>query len=153
MQSNAARLPQVELPRLGRNESIFAQELGTILKDHGVFMYGGAAVAVAPKTDRIEPLTADCFRTFVEQYLHTIKKKRFSTNTQDGKTIIEDRPLQCTMTKAQAEAVLHCHQFLAQLLPVRRVSRIPVPVFRNGEIVLHNSGYDPRTGILVKECK
>lgn len=131
-QSNAARLPLVELPKVGRTESTFAQEIGSILKNHGVFLSGNAAVVIAPKTNRIETLTADCLRTYAEQFLRTTKLKRFTTTTPDGKTIIEDRHRPLTMTKGQAEAVLNCHQFLKQLPTLRRVSRVAIPILRNG---------------------
>jgi len=56
------------------------------------------------------------------------------------------------MNKMQAEAVLTSHQFLELQRPLRRISRVPLPIFKNGALTLQTSGYDPETKILVKEA-
>jgi hypothetical protein len=56
------------------------------------------------------------------------------------------------MNKMQAEAVLTSHMFLELQRPLRRISRVPVPILRGGELALQSAGYDAETKILVKEA-
>ena len=141
--------PEVELPRTGRVLADFAREMGEILCTNGVYLQDGEPVVLEPKTDRMAPLGADCFRTYAEKSLRTVKKVRVQS-TVAGQTVTNYEPRWESMNRMQAQAVLTAHQFRELQRPLRRISRIPVPVIRDGKLDLHREGYDPVTKILVK---
>jgi hypothetical protein len=117
---------------------------------NGVFLQDGLPVVLEPKTDRMQPLTPACFRTYAEKNLRTVKLVKMPWKKEDGSDAYEARP--DSMNKMQAEACLTSHQFLALQRPLRRISRIPVPIIRAGELTLQSAGYDAETKILVKEA-
>jgi hypothetical protein len=117
---------------------------------NGVFLQDGLPVVLEPRTDRMSPLTPACFRTYAEKNLRTVKMVKMPWKKEDGSDAYEARP--DSMNKMQAEACLTSHMFLEQQRPLRRISRVPVPIFRNGELTLQTSGYDAETKILVKEA-
>ena len=143
-------LPHIELPRVGRILSDFAHDIGDVMSRNGVFLQDGLPVVLEPKTDRMQPLTPACFRTYAEKNLRTVKLVKMPWKKEDGSDAYEARP--DSMNKMQAEACLTSHQFLTLQRPLRRISRIPVPIFRNGELTLQGPGYDAETKILVKEA-
>lgn len=142
-------LPHIELPRVGRILSEFAHDIGEVMSRNGVFLQDGLPVVLEPKTDRMQPLTPACFRTYAEKNLRTVKLVKMPWKKEDGSDAYEARP--DSMNKMQAEACLTSHQFLTLQRPLRRISRIPVPILRNGELTLQSAGYDAETKILVKE--
>ena len=142
-------LPHIELPRVGRILSEFAHDIGEVMSRNGVFLQDGLPVVLEPKTDRMQPLTPACFRTYAEKNLRTVKLVKMPWKKEDGSDAYEARP--DSMNKMQAEACLTSHQFLTLQRPLRRISRIPVPILRNGELTLQTAGYDLETKILVKE--
>ena len=117
---------------------------------NGVFLQDGLPVVLEPRTDRMSPLTPDCFRTYAEKNLRTVKLVKMPWKKEDGSDAYEARP--DSMNRMQAQGVLTSHQFLVLQRPLRRISRIPVPIFRNGELTLQGPGYDSETKILVKEA-
>ena len=141
--------PEVELPRTGRVLADFAREMGEILCTNGVYLQDGEPVVLEPKTDRMTPLGADCFRTYAEKSLRTVKLVRVQS-TVNGQSVTSYEPRWESMNRMQAQAVLTAHQFRELQRPLRRISRIPVPVIRDGKLDLHREGYDPLTKILVK---
>ena len=141
-------LPEVELPKVGRILSDFAAEIGQVMCLNGVYLQDGLPVVLEPRTDRMSPLTPACFRTYAEKNLRTVKMVKRWKNP-DGSDAYETRP--DSMNKMQAEAVLTSHQFLILQRPLRRISRISIPIFRDGELTLQGPGYDATTKILVKE--
>jgi len=143
--------PQVELPRVGRVLADFARDMGAILCTNGVFLQDGEPVVLEPKTDRMSPLTPACFRTYAEKSLRTVKMVKVSRSNPDGTSAVAYEYRPDSMNKMQAEAVLTSHQFRELLRQLRRISRIPVPIFRAGKLTLQGPGYDPETKILVKE--
>jgi hypothetical protein len=143
-------LPHIELPRVGRILSEFAHEVGEVMSRNGVFLQDGLPVVLEPKTDRMQPLTPACFRTYAEKNLRTVKLVKMPWKKEDGSDAYEARP--DSMNKMQAEACLTSHQFLTLQRPLRRISRIPVPILRGGELTLQGPGYDADTKILVKEA-
>jgi hypothetical protein len=147
---NETSLPHIELPRVGRILSEFAHDVGEVMSRNGVFLQDGLPVVLEPRTDRMSPLTPACFRTYAEKNLRTVKLVKMPWKKEDGSDAYEARP--DSMNKMQAEAVLTSHMFLELQRPLRRISRIPVPIFRNGELTLQTSGYDAETKILVKEA-
>lgn len=141
--------PEVELPRTGRVLADFAREMGEILRTNGVYLQDGEPVVLEPKTDRMTLLGADCFRTFAEKSLRTVKLVRVQS-TVNGQSVTSYEPRWESMNRMQAQAVLTSHQFRELLRRLRRISRIPVPVIRDGKLDLHREGYDAMTKILVK---
>lgn len=147
-------LPEVELPRDGRKLSEFALDVGAVMARNGVFLQDGEPVVLQPFTDRMEPLTPACFRTYAEKNLTTVKSvtRKVTKTDQNGASYEAKEPmwLPSSMNKMQAEAVLTSHHFRSQQRPLRRISRIPVPIFRDGQLALHECGYHQETKILVK---
>jgi hypothetical protein len=144
-----SQLPEVELPKVGRILSDFAREIGEVMRLSGVFLQDGLPVVLDPGTDRLSPLIPACLRTYVEGYLRTVKMVKMPWKNPDGSDAYESRP--DSMNKMQAEAVLMSHMFLILIRPLRRISRISIPIFRDGELTLQGPGYDATTKILVKE--
>jgi hypothetical protein len=134
---------------VGRILSDFANDIGEVMSRNGVFLQDGLPVVLEPKTDRMQPLTPACFRTYAEKNLRTVKLVKMPWKKEDGSDAYEARP--DSMNKMQAEAVLTSHMFLEIQRPLRRISRVPVPIIRNGELTLQSAGYDAETKILVKE--
>lgn len=143
--------PEVELPRVGRVLADFARDLGMILCTNGVYLQDGEPVVLEPKTDRMSPLTPACFRTYAEKTLRTVKQCKVTRSNPDGSSSVEHVFRPDSMNKMQAEAVLTSHQFRELQRPLRRISRIPVPIIKEGKLTLQGPGYDPETKILVKE--
>ena len=143
--------PEVELPRVGRVLADFARDMGAILCTNGVYLQDGEPVVLEPKTDRMSPLTPACFRTYAEKSLRTVKMCKVTRSQPDGSSSVEYVFRPDSMNKMQAEAVLTSHQFRELQRPLRRISRIPVPIIKDGKLTLQGPGYDPETKILVKE--
>jgi hypothetical protein len=135
---------------VGRILSEFARDVGAVMSTNGVFLQDGLPVVLEPKTDRMQPLTPACFRTYAEKNLRTVKLVKMPWKKEDGSDAYEARP--DSMNKMQAEAVLTSHMFLELQRPLRRISRVPVPILRGGELTLQSAGYDAETKILVKEA-
>lgn len=144
-------LPEVELPRVGRILSEFAAEMGAILCTNGVYLQDGEPVVLEPRTDRMTPLSPACFRTYAEKSLRTVKLVKVQRSQPDGTSYASYETRPDSMNKMQAEAVLTSHQFRALQRPLRRISRIPVPILKDGKLALQSDGYDPETKILVKQ--
>lgn len=138
---------EIELPRVNRLLSDFAREVGAVCSRNGVFLLDGVPVVLQPHSDRMEDLSPDSFRTYVEKdvlFWRTIKKKG-----EDGNTTYE-RGYE-SMGKMASAAVLQAHDFRKQQRPLRMISRIPLPIFKDGKLVLQGPGYDHESQILVKE--
>lgn len=138
---------EIELPRVNRLLSDFARDLGAVCSRNGVFLLDGVPVVLQPHSDRMEDLSPDSFRTYVEKdvrFWRTIKKKG-----EDGKVTYE-RGYE-SMGKMASAAVLQAHDFRKQLPPLRMISRIPLPIFKDGKLILQGPGYDAESEILVKE--
>lgn len=143
--------PEVELPRVGRVLAEFAHDMGKILCTNGVYLQDGEPVVLEPRTDRMALLSADCFRTYAEKSLRTVKMCKVQRTHPDGSSGVEYVYRPDSMNKMQSQAVLSSHQFRELQRPLRRISRIPVPIFRDGKLTLQGPGYDHATKILVKE--
>ena len=138
---------EIELPSVNRLLSDFSREVGAVCSRNGVFLLDGVPVVLQPHSDRMEDLSPDSFRTYVEKdvlFWRTIKSKG-----EDGKVTYE-RGYE-SMGKMASAAVLQSHEFRRQQRPLRMISRIPLPIFKDGKLVLQGPGYDPESQILVKE--
>ena len=138
---------EIELPRVNRLLSDFSRAVGAVCSRNGVFLLDGVPVVLQPHSDRMEDLSPDSFRTYVEKdvlFWKTIRKKG-----DDGKTTYE-RGYE-SMGKMASAAVLQSHEFRRQQRPLRMISRIPLPIFKDGKLVLQGPGYDHESQILVKD--
>jgi len=138
---------EVELPRVNRLLSDFSREIGEVCSRNGVFLLDGVPVVLQPHSDRMEDLTPDSFRTYVEK--DVLCWRLVKTKGEDGKPHFE-RGYE-SMGKMAAAAVLQSHEFRRQQRPLRMISRIPLPIFKDDKLVLQGPGYDRDSQILVKE--
>jgi hypothetical protein len=129
----------IQLPKEGLPISEFAEEVGKELANHSFFSLSGIPSRVID--GRIVPITPASFRTSPEEVIMFYKLGKPITPDADPPMI----PF--SMNKEQASAVISCEVFSRQLRPIQATSPIPLPVFRNGELILC-SGYDPGTQIL-----
>jgi hypothetical protein len=130
----------IELPRAGRTASEFAEEVGEALAPAPFFALDGIPVRV--NGDKIEPITATSFRTAPEKEIVFFKYRRKTKDENDPAT-----PVPESMNEMQANVVLQSELFRKRLRSLRGVSSIPIPVFRDGKVIL-STGYDPGTSIL-----
>jgi hypothetical protein len=65
-----------------------------------------------------------------------VKLVKMPWKKEDGSDVYEPRP--DSMNKMQAEACLTSHQFRALQRPLRRISRVPVPIFRKGKLTIQD---------------
>lgn len=126
--------PWIELPGDGRRVSDFAKECGQILSDEEVFVREGYPVTVDVKRGRIDVLTAEDFRSFVENYMVPFKWR----HTPKG----SDREFK-TMTADTARATIVARMFRDELRELERVNLVRMPIFRSdGRLELLPEGYD-----------
>lgn len=138
---------EIELPRVNRLLSDFAREVGAVASRNGVFLLDGVPVVLEPHSDRMIDLSGDTARTYFEKdclFWKLVKRKG-----DDGKATYE-RGYE-SMGKMTATAVLASHSFLRQQRRIRMISRIPLPIFKDGKLILQGPGYDAESQILVKE--
>jgi len=138
---------EVELPRVNRLLSDFSREMGAVASRNGVFLLDGVPVVLQPHSDRMEDLTPDSYRTYAEKDVlcwRLVKKK------DDEGNVHFERGYE-SMGKMVAAAVLQSHEFRRQQRPLRMISRIPIPIFKEEKLVLQESGYDLESHILVRE--
>lgn len=137
---------EVELPRVNRILSDFARDVGAVCSRNGVFLLDGVPVVLQPHSDRMEDLTADSFRTYVEK--DVLFWRKIKTKGEDGK--IDWVKGYESMGKMAASAVLSSHEFRKQQRPLRMISRITLPILRkDGKLEWLGPGYDAESQILI----
>ena len=125
--------PEIVLPGDGKSLSVFAEELGSKIKDQRIFTRDGIALYVSDG-GKLEPMGQKSFCTWIEQY---IRVQKWAGTGKDRR--LED----ATMTEASAGLLLESVQFIRQLKPIRRVNSVRQPVIRaNGKLELLPTGYD-----------
>lgn len=141
-------VPWIELPGGGdRLVSEFARELGEYLAEAPIFRRDRVAVVVNEETGTIEPLTADAFRTIVEEYVIPYKSRWVKA----GKETLEEKN-RTTMAKECAAACLQSPKFLNRLRKLARVNRVQMPIARaSGALELLPAGYDDESEIYTLE--
>ena len=130
----------IELPRPGRTLSEFAEEVGMALASAPFFTLDGVPVQVIK--GRIDPISTTAFRTAAERKVIFFKMRRKSKDENEAAD-----PTPESMNEMQSNGVLQSESFRIQLRPLRGVSTIPIPVFREGGLFL-STDYDPGTAIL-----
>jgi hypothetical protein len=148
LENEAARpdLPHIKLPRGGRQLNQFAKEVGSVIGANGLFRRETLPVTIDPETGRIEDMTAQHLRSYVETQVVCFEEQ-FTKKT--GLTIIPE-----TMTVDEARGCLECDAFRYPLRKLQRVNFVRLPVMRgDGRIELLPKGYDQESGILtMKDC-
>jgi hypothetical protein len=143
MEDDAGRpdLPQVKLPRGGKQLRMFAKEVGAIVGANGLFRREAVPVTIDPESGRIEDMNAQRLRSYVEDQLITYEE------VIQKKTGIAAIPE--TMGVDEARGCLECDAFRYPLRKLRRVNFVRLPVMRaDGRVELLPKGYDPESEIL-----
>jgi len=104
--------------------------------------YALEGIPVRVNGDKVETINATGFRTAPEDQIVFFKYRRKSKDENDPAT-----PVPESMNEMQASVVLQSELFRKRLRPLRGVSSIPIPVFRDGKVIL-STGYDPNTALL-----
>jgi hypothetical protein len=138
----------IELPRVGRPDSVFAREAGAVCREHGVYRRDTIPVLVNRESGSIDVLRPETFQTYVERLAVTYKAKW--KKDEDGELIEIRQPT--TMPVAVAKTTLASHQFIYQQRSLERVNLVRQPVMRgDGRVELLPVGYDEETGILTRD--
>jgi hypothetical protein len=128
--------PALELPGDGLLIGDFAERLGRLLREAGIFARKGCAFTANADGQQLEPVTPGCLRTWIEEHVVPYKSARA------GKTGQEIRIVK-SLSEDTARAVLVSPQFLSQLPSVERFNPCPMPVLRDdGTIELSPVGLD-----------
>ena len=124
--------PAIQLPGEDNLLSTFAEELGKVLKNQGVYVRGGFAFIV--NGGECIPVEPSAMRTWIELHATTY------VNRGSGET---RRKAGLSMSTDTAKAAFSAPQFLQQLLPLKYVMPTKVPALRkSGALELLAPGYD-----------
>jgi hypothetical protein len=139
-------VPFVRLPCENYMLSQTAREVGGILKNNGIFRRDDLVVTIDRERGIWKPMTAQKFRTYVEDYMVPAKIKGVDEAT--GKPQWKAT----TMSKDVSGGVLESPAFLKQQRELLRVNAVPMPVLREGgesggKIELLQPGYDHQAKI------
>jgi hypothetical protein len=128
--------PALQLPGDGRLVSEFCRDLAQLLRDKDLFARNGCAFALDFSGQRLEPVTPDWLRTWIEREVVGYKLMRDKT---PGVTVNIKR----TLGKEDARAVVVASQLLAGLPRVEFFQPCRMPIKRqSGHIELLPAGYD-----------
>ncbi|MCG3180934.1 MAG: hypothetical protein BIFFINMI_03299 [Phycisphaerae bacterium] len=138
----SARLPQVFLPGGSTTILSVGGGLGRLLAATGKhFIRGGATVAIGHDEDGapiLEPLKSSTLASVFE----TVAQLMCYTK-QEGEMV----PTPTVCSEQEAKLIQHAPSFQAVLPPIRLLSRCPVLVERDGQLIAI-SGYDAASGIM-----
>jgi hypothetical protein len=128
---------KIRLPGDNRELVHFAGEIGEELKAKDFYRRDRTPVGINWDKARLEPISAQAFRTLSQRHLVFFKEKKI-----EGEE--ENRVIQIvkTMIVDTARAVLESWDFIDRLPEIERVNPIRLPVMRgNGAIQLAPAGY------------
>jgi hypothetical protein len=129
--------PKLQLPCKGRTISEFALELGEILKCKKLYKRSEKPCFV--KDGKVEFLTPESFRTWIEQYVICGQK--------GGNNDEEEYFSKRTISKETAGATISSVQFLDQLSEIKAIHKVQQPIIReSGSLELLPVGFDELTG-------
>ncbi len=115
-----------------------AAELGQHLADKSLFIRNGVIVAL--DAGELRAVTAQTFRTLVEQHVVCYRQRKATAGTFD---------ISVTMTDDEARGIMASPQFKEKLRQVDRLNSCRLPVFRaDGKLELLPEGYDPASKTL-----
>lgn len=126
---------QLKLPTADRELPDFADELGKIAAvTKLLYRRDQTPVTVNAKKKRLEPMTSECFRSWIAPYAACFKERKKAAGGSERKIF--------TMTVDVARGVLASPQFLAHLSEIERLNETRLPVRRrDGRIDLLPLGY------------
>jgi hypothetical protein len=135
-------VPFVRLPCENYLLSRTAREIGGLLKTNGVFRREDIAVTIDRKKGGWKAMSAQRFRTYIEDYMVPARLKGMDQDTNQPIW----KPM--TMSPDVAKGVLESPAFMDQQRELLRVHSVPMPVWREGgekggRIELLQPGYDP----------
>jgi len=134
-------VPWLDLPGSGRQLSAFAREAGQLLVEAPVYRRDKVPVTVNPEDGGLDVVTADRFRTLLEDYCVTCRSRFVVNNRATGEGQTEHDP--ATMPRDCANGTLAADKFMHSLRQIARVNSAPLPVVRAaGQIELLKPGYD-----------
>jgi hypothetical protein len=134
-------LPKIALP--GDDETLlrFAQDLLDEMKEKPIYRRDN--VAVYPYTDkgRLEMMTAQTFRTFIDRYVACFKQK-FDDKGEPFDVVR-------SVNKETAAGVLESIDFWSGLREIIAINPVPMPTMdETGKLKLLEPGYDEQTKTL-----
>ena len=95
--------PQTKLPGDYREVSQFAREIGQIVNGRGLFRRDQTPVIVNAEKKRLDVMTPEMFRTWVEHYLVCYREKRIGFG-EDQRTLISPRTMNVDVARATLES-------------------------------------------------
>jgi hypothetical protein len=131
--------PKVRLPGDDRELGQFSREVGEIMAKRDLFRRDLTTVVVNPEKQRLDVVTPDMARTWVETHLVCFKEKILGSGT--SARVIE---IAKTMNVDTAKGMLAARQFTTQLPELERLNQTRLPVMRkDGVIDLLKPGHFP----------
>lgn len=138
-------LPAIELPCPGRTLGEFAEDVGSLLAQDGIYQRGGLAFRVVESTQKLEAVGPQFFRTWAEQRVRLYKTHH---GQQDSKISLKQ-----SMTIDTANALVVSPQFLGSLPTLARFQPVRMPVVKDGgHLELLSVGYDTETETLTSSA-
>jgi hypothetical protein len=133
--------PKIKLPGDNRELSQFASEIGAAVRTHHLFRRDRTAVIINEEKQRLDVMSPEMLRTWVEYNLCCYKEKP-ARDDQRFITIVK------TMNLDTARGTLEAMQFWLQLPEIKRINQTRLPVIReDGGIDLLKPGYFAEQGI------
>ena len=137
-------LPKVALPADDETLRRFALLLLPNLTDKGLYRRDNVPVFPYPAKARLEMMSAQSFRTFVDKYVACYKRK-YDDHDEPFDTIR-------SMNKETAEGVLQCFDFWSELEEIVELNPVPMPAMaEDGSVYFLEPGYDAKTKTLTFE--
>ena len=141
---------QIELPRLNRSMSVFAEEIAEELKDKNLLFFRPDLKEII-EIGRIEtetekgkkhitgflPMRPNRFITTTEKHINFIKMSK-------NKTTKKITPKIKSISSEIASVVLASENLEKRLPQITRIFTIPMPIMYKGELTFPQNGYDPR---------
>jgi len=145
-QGEEKRKPEILLPSGGKLISVFADEIGDILKKTNTMFFRTESREIfeigeigegeeEKKTLGFIHLKGDRFVTVIEKYVKPVVELQ----TQYGKMVV-DRSMSSTLSKI----LLVSPQLQDKLPKIRRIFPIPIPIILKGKLTFPDKGYDSR---------
>jgi hypothetical protein len=129
--------PKIRLPGDNRELGQFAREIGEILRGQDLYRRDRSAVTVNVDKQRLDPMDADCLRTWAETHLVCFKDKEIGQGSNAHVIQIVK-----TMNRDTALGALKSYQLLDQLQEIERLNPTRMPtILRDGRIELMPVGY------------
>jgi len=136
-------LPKVAIPTDDETLLLFAQELLVHLRKHGIYRRDNVPVVPYQAKARLEIISAQALRTFVDRYVACAKQKY----DQKGTPFDVIR----TINKETAQGVLECEEFwsgLREIVAVNPVPKCVIDLEAEKPLRLLQPGYDEKTKTL-----